>query len=127
MGFGHGNQIDISVKTAVESEVGHLRINAVVGGVIHGNRKGILPRQLVGQIHTPGGITAVVVREMFPVQIDVGGGIGTVDFQIMPVPCHHGITAQFLFIHTGAAEIIVAAVLPVCGIPGMGQRNVFKS
>ena len=76
----------------------------------------------MGQFHTEGRIATFVPDKLLPIQINLRRVVGSVDFQIV------FFTAQFLgrelaHIPAHSAVIIVAAVLAVDGVPGVGQRD----
>ena len=71
MGFGHANQFNVAVQTTVKREIRHLRIYVIVGRVIDKNCNLIFLFQRCRHVHTPGRITAVVVRQFFPVYVHV--------------------------------------------------------
>ena len=62
MGRLHGNQIHVTVDTAVECKIRSLGIYMIVLAVVRDDRQHILLRQPVGQIRPEGGISAVVGR-----------------------------------------------------------------
>ena len=121
VGLGDGNDIDIAVQTTVEGEVCHLRIDFVVGGVINGDHQQIFLCQCIGHIHAPGGVTTVVVRHGLAVQVDIGRGVGALNFQKIPVCCGQICLGNGFGVVCGAAPVVVAAVLPVNGIPAVGN------
>ena len=53
MRIAHGNNIDISVKSAVESEVRHLRINGFVGAVVNGYGNESFVFKVIRDINSP--------------------------------------------------------------------------
>ena len=83
--FYDTDDIYIPVKAAVEGEVGHLGIDSVVGTVVHSDDEQVLFIQRVGNVHTPGGVAAVMVGQALAVEISIGGRVGTADLQIVPV------------------------------------------
>ena len=80
-----GNNIDIAVKSAVEGEVRHLRINPVVLAVVNRYSDYIVIGERVCDIDTPGGIAAVVVCKLCSVDKDIGGGVCAAQLKIISV------------------------------------------
>ena len=117
---GNGHDLHTAVQTAVEGKVCGLGINSLVGGVIHQNSQTVVISQGIGDIHTPCGVAAVVVSQMFAVHVGIGRGVGTVDLQIILFALRQLCFGDHSGIAAGTAEIIVAAVLTVFGVPGMG-------
>ena len=96
-------------------------INTVIFCVIyrHGNPGAFF--QLVGNFDAPSGIAAVMVCKFFAVDIHIGRRICAIQFQIIYVRCGDFFTVKGFHIHTSAAVIIIAAVLPINGVPSMGK------
>ena len=115
------NEIHVTVKTAVESEIGHLGIDGVVCRVIHDHTDHRLVGKLFGDVDTPGGIAAIVMRNVCSVQINVGGGVGAAKLKIILLCGGQLGFFQGFGIQAGAAKIIVAAILTVKRVPGVRQ------
>ena len=114
----------IAVNAAVEGEIRLLRVDRVIVAVVHRDGQYIVAgAQGVGNVHAEGGVAALVLGQLLSVQADHGGHGHAVKLQ-------HGAPArrelrhgQNLGIVAGAAVVIVAAVLPVHGVPGVGQGD----
>ena len=117
----YGDKVYVAVKTAVEGEIRHLRIYEIVRCVVYVNCYFTFLGKLVGYIDAPGGIAAVVVREVLAASVDVGRGVRTADFKIIFVSCGKLAFLQRFLIDAATAEIVVSAVLPVGCVPGMRQ------
>ena len=122
----HRDQPDFPVQTAVEGEVCLLRIHAIIVLVADGDLQQVLVPQLSGQFRPESGISSLVVAKFFTIQKHFTGVGSAVQLQ------EHSISGGFLHgqfprIPAGAPVIIVAAVLSVNCVPGMGQRNRFQS
>ena len=119
----HGDDVHIAVQTAVEGEVCRLRIDILVGCIVHEDHQRVFLAQRGRDFHPPGRVAAVMMRQAFAVHVHIGGGIGAVDLQIELIPCGQLALPELPGVAAGAAEIIVAAVLPVLAVPGMRQMN----
>ena len=111
MRLGKGNEVHIPVQAAVEGEVGHLGIDGVVGGVVHGDGKNVFFLQRRGKVYPPGGVAAVVVGQVRSVQVDIRGGVGAPDFQEVGFCRGKVRLAQGLCVPGGSPVVVVAAVL----------------
>ena len=114
----------IAVNAAVEGEVGLLRVDGVVVAVVNRNNQLICTIvQGIGDVHTEGGVAALVLSQLLLVQIDLGGhgnGVklqnGASAFRQDDVRQHGGVAA-------GAAVVVVAAVLTVYSVPSVGKGD----
>ena len=79
------NEVYVTVKTAVEGEVRHLGVNGLIGSVINNNCDLGRIGDLLGDVYSPGRITAVVVRELLAANVNVSGGICAAEFEIIKV------------------------------------------
>ena len=113
----------IAVNAAVEGEVCLLGVHGVVVAVVHADRQQIFLFEMFGQVHPEGRIAALVLGQLFPVQVNGGGHGGTVQLQNSLAACRDGGLCQGQRIPAGAAVVIVAAVLTVYGVPCVGQGN----
>ena len=126
MSSGHNMQRYIAVNAAVEGEIGFLRVDGVVVAVVHSYAQQVAAvAQRIGNVHAKCRIAALMLSKLLLVQVDLGGhgnGIklqnGTSVFRQGDVRQHGGVAA-------GAAVVVVAAVLPVDGVPGVGQGDGF--
>ena len=118
----HHHQFHVPVNAAVEGEVRLLGIDPVVHAVVHLHHQVILLRQQSGDAAPEGGVTAVVVQHRMAVQLHIGAGIHALKLQIhilrRRVESGHG---EVLLIGAGAAPVVVAAILPVHSVPGVGD------
>ena len=113
----------IPVNAAVEGKVCLLGVHGVVVAVVHGNCQQIFLFEVVGQVHPEGGVAALVLCQLFPVQVDDGGHSCAVQLQNSLAACRDGGLCQCQRIPAGAAVVIVAAVLTVHRVPCVGQGN----
>ena len=113
----------IAVNAAVEGEVCLLGVHGVVVAVVHADRQQIFLFEMFGQVNPEGRIAALVLGQLFPVQIDYSGHSGTVQLQNCFTVCRDGGLCQCQRIPAGAAVVIVAAVLTVHCVPCVGQGN----
>ena len=119
----HCDKVYVSVKTAVEGKVCHLRINLLVGRVVNDNRDLGSVGDLLGDIYSPSRVTAVVMSELFAVNVNVSRRICAAEFEIVKVALGESGLLKSLFIKARAAEVIVAAVIAVLVVPGVGKGN----
>ena len=113
----------IAVNAAVEGKVRFLGVHGVVVAVVHADGQQIFLFEMVGQVYPEGGVAALVFGQLFPVQVNGGGHGGTVQLQNSLAACRDGGLFQGQRIPAGAAVVIVAAVLTVHRVPGVGQGN----
>ena len=111
------NQVNITVKSAVESEVCHLWVNNFVRGVVHYNCNFATFAKGIGQVNTPCGVTTVVMRFVFAIEVHVRRGVCATDFQIVAVCCGQIGLCNGLFVQATATEVVVATVVTVNSIP----------
>ena len=113
----------IAVQPAIEGKVRFLRVDRAVGAVVHRDSQRVLRSQRGGQVDAEGGIAARVARQLLVVQGDDCRHGGTLKFQpdlLIVGVCGGG---KFLGIGAGPAEVIVAAVGAVGGVPCVGQGH----
>ena len=55
--------------------------------IIIGHPGFLLRSQILGQIHAPGGISTVVVCQLFTVYVNVSRGVRTADLKIVKISC----------------------------------------
>lgn len=67
MAFGNADEVYVTIKTAKESEVCHLGINPFVCGVVNVDFDFGFFGKFIGDVNSPGGITAVVLCNFFSV------------------------------------------------------------
>lgn len=110
-----------AIQSAVEGEVGHLRIDPVVDAIVHSDHQQIFLPQIFRQIDPEDGVSAVMVRQLFAIEIDVGRGAGASDLQEAAVRLGKVCPADALSIPPHAPVIVVAAILAVNVVPGVGK------
>jgi hypothetical protein len=71
-------------------------------------------------------MTSVVVRRFISVYKYVGRGICSVYFKIVAVCNGQICLLDCLSVMTGAAVVVITAILTVYGIPGVRQAHAFK-
>ena len=125
MGFAYADKTYVAVKAAVEGEVGHLGIYAVVGSIVNSYDQQVRVLHCIGEVYAPCGVTAVVVSQLLAVEIYVCGGVGALKLQIIAVSCGQLGFSEALGVVAGAAEVVVAAVLTVNSIPAVGKGYFF--
>ena len=119
----HANQSDAAVEPAVEREIRHLRIDRVARAVVnaHDDQRVALAPDGLRHLGAEGRIAAVVMADVLPVHIDVGGGVRALKLQIQPLRLQNVLTRELLDIVAQAAMVVVAAILAVDGVEGMRQ------
>ena len=125
VGIVDTDQIDIAVQTAVEGKVSHLGIYDLVGGIIHQNSDLGGIGDVFGDVHPPGRITAMMLCQLLSAHIYLGRGVGAPDLQIVEICFRQFGLLQGLDIQAGTAEIVIAAVKAVLGVPGVGQIDFY--
>ena len=120
---GNDVQGHIPVNAAVEGKVCLLGVHGVVVAVVHADGQQVLVFQVVGQVHPEGRVAALVLCQLFPVQVNGGGHGCAVQLQNSLAACRDGGLCQGQRIPAGAAVVIVAAVLTVHRVPGVGQSD----
>ena len=126
MGFGYNDQIHAAVQAAIEGEVRFLGIYPVIVGIVHPDHQLVFFLQIV-QLNPEGAVAAFVMGKPHTIPEHFGSVGCTKDFQPDLVS---GIQLRFVQlpgIIAGAAVIIIAAVLPVNSVPGMGQGDSLDS
>ena len=126
VGSGHNMQRYIAVNAAVEGEIGLLRVDGIIVAVVHIHAQQVAAvAQRIGNVHAKCRIAALMLSELLLVQIDLGGhgnGVklqnGASVFRQDDVRQHGGVAA-------GAAVVVITTVLPVDGVPGVGQGDGF--
>ena len=113
------DDVYVTVKTAVEGEVCDLGVNSVVGCIVNGDNEKVVILECLGYVNSPGGVTAVVVREKLAVKVSVCGGVSSVYLKKIAVCLGKLRLVKSLCIVAGAAVVIVTAVLTVGRVPGV--------
>ena len=85
MALVHAYKVNVAVNTAVERKVSHLRVYGLVCGIIHEDSDLGLVGQLLGNIHTPGRITAVVVSKLLTANVNVRRRVCAANFKIIAI------------------------------------------
>ena len=120
-------EIYVTVKTAVEGEVCHLRIYLLVRGVVHYDSYLALISEALGEVNSPGGVSAVVMSLVLTVNVYVCGRVRTADLEIVLIGCGELTLYELLGVKTRAAEVVVAAVLSVGSVPGVGEIYAYNA
>ena len=126
VGGRYADQVHVAVEAAVEREVRHLRINRVIGRVVHhhDDQRIAGAADAVGHVHAPGRVAAVVMREVPAADVHVRGGVRAADFQKQLLALGQLLEGELFDIRTGSAEVVSAAVLAVDGVIGMRQIHI---
>ena len=123
---GHNMQRYIAVNAAVEGEIGFLRVNGVVVAVVHIHAQQVAAvAQRIGNVHAKCRIAALMLSKLLLVQVDLGGHGNGVKLQNGTSVFRQGNVRQHGGVAAGAAVVVIAAVLPVHGVPGVGQGDRF--
>ena len=125
MGGRHQVQRHIAVDAAVKGKVRLLGVNSVVVAVVNGHGQKVVFPQFAGDVHAERRIAALVLGHGFAVQAHGGAHGGTVKLQYGTAARGDLGLFQRAGIAAGAAVIVVAAVLSVRGVPGVGQGHGF--
>ena len=115
-------QADRAVDAAIEGEVGFLGVDKVIFAVVGDDGQLVLLFQQSGDVRPEGGEAAVVVGNLGAVQADLGAVAHTLELQ--PDLLGSGVKSggrEAGFIGAAAAPVVVAAILAVDVVPGMGQ------
>ena len=121
----YSNEVYVTVDTAVKGEVCHLGVNGLVDGVFNNDCDLGLVSDLFCDVNSPGGVTAIVVSELFAANVNVGRGIGAAQLKVVEVCSRQVSLVQGLAVNAVATEVVVAAIHTVNGIPGVGQVYAF--
>ena len=114
----------IAVNAAVEGEVGLLRVDGIVVAVVNGNHQLICAIvQGIGDVHAEGGVAALVLGHFLTVQADNCSHSYAVKLQNRAPAVGQLRLFQRAGIGAGAAVVVVAAVLTVYSVPGVGQGD----
>ena len=123
---GHNMQRYIAVNAAVEGEIGLLRVDGVVVAVVNRNHQLICTIvQGIGDVHTEGGVAALVFGHFLTVQTDNCSHSHAVKLQNRAAAVGQLGLFQRAGIGAGAAVVVVAAVLTVHGVPSVGEGDRF--
>ena len=121
---GHNMQRYIAVNAAVEGEVGLLRVDGIVVAVVNGNHQLICAVvQGIGDVHAEGGVAALVLGHFLTVQTDNCSHSYAVKLQNRAPAVGQLRFLQCTGVAAGAAVVVVAAVLTVHGVPGVGEGD----
>ena len=126
MGGRHDMKRYIAVNAAVEGEVGLLRVDGIVVAVVNGNHQLICAVvQGIGDVHAESGVAALVLGHFLTVQTDNCSHSYAVKLQNRAPAVGQLRFLQCTGVAAGAAVVVVAAVLTVHGVPGVGQGDGF--
>ena len=121
----NSNEVYVTVDTTVEGEVCHLGVNGFVYGVFNNNSDFGLVCYLFGDVYSPGGVTAIMVREFFAANVNVGRGVSAAQLKVVEVCCRQISLVQSFAVNAIATEVIIAAIHTVSGIPRVGKIYFF--
>ncbi len=119
--FIHPDQEDVSVDSAVESEIRFLGIYSVVSAVVSPHLEVILIGEVVSDVPAECGVSAVVRPDLSPVQLYFGRCINAAEFKVNPLIGCKLRLREILLVQAGASPIVISAVLSVDGVPGVRQ------
>ena len=123
---GYNMQRYIAVNAAVEGEVGLLGVDGVVVAVVYIYAQQVAAvAQRIGNVHAKCRIAALMLSKLLLVQVDLGGHGNGVKLQNGTSVFRQGNVRQHGGVAAGAAIVVIAAVLPVHGVPGVGQGDGF--
>ena len=115
------NKVYVTVKTAVEGEIRHLRIYGLVGRIIYDDRKCVVAcLEAVSKVYSPSRVTAVVMIKLLAVKIKVCGRICAADLKVVKSLAERFLV-DGLSVKARTSEVIVTAVKAVLGVPRMRQ------
>ena len=126
MGSGYHDQIHPPVQSAVEGEVRLLGIDPVIVRVVQAYDQRVILLQIL-QPDPEGAVAALMAANLLTVEHYLTGVGSSQEFQpdlIARMDLRFG---QLPGIIAGAPVVIIAAVLTVNRVPGMGQRNSLGS
>ena len=116
----------IAVNAAVEGEIGFLRVDGVIVAVVHIHAQQVAAvAQRIGNVHAKCRIAALMLSKLLLVQVDLGGHGNGVKLQNGTSVFRQGNVRQHGGVAAGAAIVVIAAVLPVHSVPGVGQGDRF--
>ena len=115
----HAQHGYIPVNAAVEGEIRHLGIYRFIGAVVCIDHQQVL-RQNFRQLGTEGGVAAVMLGNLPTVPVDCGAAVHAVELQVMHRGAAQFIGGECLGVGALASVIVVATVLAVCAVPGVG-------
>ena len=120
--FMDHQQAHVTVDAAVEREIGFLGVNMVVDTVVHLHGQDVLLSQQGGDIGAERGIATVVHADLGVVQDDLCAGVHALELEPhLLADLLKGRSRKTGAVDAGAPPVIVAAVLAVDGVPGVGQ------
>ena len=121
---GHNMQRYIAVNSAVEGEVGFLRVDGIVVAVVNGNNQLIgTVVQSIGNVRAESRVAALVLGHFLPIQADNCSHSNAVKLQNHAVTVGQLRFLQCTGVAAGAAVVVVAAVLTVYSVPSVGQGD----
>ena len=126
MGSGYHNQIHAPVQSAVEGKVRLLGINPVVIGIVHAHHQGVVFFQIL-QLHPEGAVAALMAANLLTIEHHLTGVGSPQELQPDLIARIDRRFGQLPGIIAGAPVVIIAAVLTVNRVPGMGQGDSLGS
>ena len=119
------DQPHLPVQSAVKGEIRLLRVHPVVIAIVHGDGQGVFLTHTSGKVHPEGRVAALVAGQFFTVEVHLRRHGGSGKFQPGFAALLQSGAVQLTDIPAGPPVIVVAAVLAVGGVPGVGQRYGF--
>ena len=119
VGGGHREEEHIPVDAAVEGEVGPLRVDRLVGAVVDVHDEHVVVAQRLGEGDAERRVAAFMGRQQGSVEMDLRAGVDAAELQ-PDVPVRVG-GREPDGVGAGAATVVVAAVLAIDRVPGVGQ------
>src|SRR5699024_2673312 len=119
------DEADLPVQAAVEGEVRTLWVDSVVRGVVHRDQERVLQAEVLGEVDPERRVTAVVLTDLDTVEVDLGTGVRTAHLQPGAAAPRAG--RKLPGVGAPSAVVVVSAVLPVLGVPGVGEGHLLAS
>ena len=122
-------EVDVAVDPAEEGEVtrqgGH---GGIVGvGDLHGYGVLLAALDVVGDVKAEGGVAALVLTHGGAVDIQGGHGVGALELDPQGLARVVGGDRDGAAVDARAAVVVLAAVLTVQGVPGVGEGHRFPA
>ena len=117
----HLDEVDVTVQAAVEGKVGVLGIDVALGVGHHHGEHVALRLHGLGEVEPEGGKAALVGAQLAAVAVHGGHVVGALELDVLALALGGG--GQVDLVGADAPPVIVAAVLAVQRVPGMGQRH----
>ena len=119
------NKVYVTIYATIEGEVCHLRIDCFIDGVFNKNRDFCFIGESIGDIHSPCGVSAIMMCKLVAVDIYVSRSICASKFKIVQVSLRKVSFCKLLLIEARSTEVVVATVKSVLCIPSVGQIECY--